>query len=291
MRLYYKVADYLIAVEGSGVSAMENLQGFSAFKTDHCQSDSILINLEETEPKTAEGNIYYKSCTGNTVCLMFKSSNGYGLEIRQNDILQLVMSYDRSKPKCDITGNLIPVFLRYALWIAFNLGALRYRGVAIHSSSVIYQGKALLCLGESGTGKSTHTRLICQKFPDAELLNDDSPILRMERGRCMVYGSPWSGKTACYHDWKAELGSVVRLHQATENKISLLSLHRAIGALLPSFPPELYLCSDFYPVISDFISGIVEQASVCFLDCLPNEAAAELSVRTLAVSFHNGGDR
>ena len=54
--------------------------------------------------------------------------------------------------------------------------------LAIHSSCIVYRDKAVLFLGESGTGKSTHTRLWRENIPEAVLLNDDSPMIRVEDG-------------------------------------------------------------------------------------------------------------
>lgn len=44
------------------------------------------------------------------------------------------------------------------------------------------RGKRLFFLGESGTGKSTHTRLWRENIAGSKLLNDDSPIVRYEEG-------------------------------------------------------------------------------------------------------------
>ena len=70
------------------------------------------------------------------------------------------------------------------LYIAWPTGwptvsVLKMKTVAIHTSTIVYKGKAMLALGESGTGKSTHTRLICEHHKEAQLLNDDSPIVRI----------------------------------------------------------------------------------------------------------------
>lgn len=44
-----------------------------------------------------------------------------------------------------------------------------------------------LFLGESGTGKSTHTRLWLENIPGSRLLNDDSPVLRRHKGKNTLY--------------------------------------------------------------------------------------------------------
>lgn len=67
----------------------------------------------------------------------------------------------------------------------FNIAAVARQAVAIHSSVISLNDGAVLFLGESGTGKSTHTRLWREHIPGAELLNDDSPIVRHRAdGRC-----------------------------------------------------------------------------------------------------------
>ena len=80
-------------------------------------------------------------------------------------------------------GNWSMRLYRFALWVGYGLMTLPYQTVAIHSSCIVREGKAVLFLGESGTGKSTHTRLWREHIPGAVLLNDDSPMIRVEEVR------------------------------------------------------------------------------------------------------------
>ena len=79
----------------------------------------------------------------------------------------------------DVTLRHNPALFRFGLWSMFNIAAVARQAVAIHSSVISLNGGAVLFLGESGTGKSTHTRLWREHIPGAELLNDDSPIVRI----------------------------------------------------------------------------------------------------------------
>ena len=56
-------------------------------------------------------------------------------------------------------GNWSVRLYRFAMWVGLGLMVAPYGTVAIHSSCIVYKDKAVLFLGESGTGKSTHTRL------------------------------------------------------------------------------------------------------------------------------------
>lgn len=74
-----------------------------------------------------------------------------------------------------------PNHLRFALWMAVGFAGIPELTAAIHSSVIIHENQAVLFLGESGTGKSTHTRLWLENVPGTRLLNDDSPLLRLHK--------------------------------------------------------------------------------------------------------------
>ena len=137
-------------------------------------------------------------------------------------------------------------------------------------------------LGESGTGKSTHTRLWRQYIPGSSLLNDDSPIIAAESDGIHVYGSPWSGKTPCYKPLRFPLGGCVRLSQAPANKIQRLSPLKAYAALHPSCPPEFAYDENLYAGISQTLDELLTDVPVYHLACLPDEAAANLSYQTIS---------
>ena len=133
-----------------------------------------------------------------------------------------------------------------------------------------------LFLGHSGTGKSTHARQWLQAFPDAWLLNDDNPILRvMEDGEVRVYGSPWSGKTPCYNNAYARVGGIIKLSQAPHNQIRKLSLPEAYAYILSSasgLKIERQMTDNMYNTIRD----VITQVGCYHMECLPNTEAAEV---------------
>ena len=139
-----------------------------------------------------------------------------------------------------------------ALMMMYGFCGVFHGRVLFHSSVVETGGKAYMFLGKSGTGKSTHARAWLENFPDCELLNDDNPIVWAHRGKTLVYGSPWSGKTPCYRKTFAEAGGIVRLRQAGENKISRMEGLDSFAAIMGS------------------------TATFWQLDCLPDKEAAEL---------------
>lgn len=181
----------------------------------------------------------------------------------------------------DFTPEDSPSLLRFGLWMAVNIRAAMHGIAAIHASVIVHRGEAVLCLGESGTGKSTHTRLWREHIPGSELLNDDSPFIAVRDGRTVVYGSPWSGKTPCYRPECYPVRAFMRLSQARENRIERLPLLRAYGALQPSLPPSFAHDETLADHINTLLSGILAATEVYHLQCLPDAAAARLACKTL----------
>lgn len=163
-----------------------------------------------------------------------------------------------------------------ALMLLFAFTSAGKGLLEMHASAVIHAGKGYLFLGKSGTGKSTHSRLWLRHIPGTELLNDDNPILRlMPDGSTRVYGSPWSGKTACYKAQNVPVGAVVRLRQAPFNRIERLPGIQAYASLMASassFRPFRELAGHWHHTLERMAASVP-----CYvLDCLPDPEAAQI---------------
>lgn len=182
---------------------------------------------------------------------------------------------------CNLSPAHHPALFRFGLWTLFNLVALHRDAVAIHASAIHYRGRGVLFLGESGTGKSTHSRLWCENIPGSTLLNDDSPILGVSEGSVRVWGSPWSGKVPCYRNESYPVAAIVRLVQAPENRIRRLAPVEAFGALFPSAPPAFLRDAGLRDAVCTLLGKIIEQVPVYRLACRPDAEAARLACETL----------
>lgn len=187
-----------------------------------------------------------------------------------------------------IVGNALHIepvdlsLLRFGIWIMAGIVFVQHDAIAIHSSTIVYRDEAVLFLGESGTGKSTHTRLWRENIEGARLLNDDSPVVRhIAGGKAVAYGSPWSGKTPCYKNKHYPIRAVCRLSQAPHNRIRRLSAIEAIGALLPSSPPAFAHDAALQDAVCNTLGRIIASVPVYHLECLPDAEAARLSCRTI----------
>ena len=165
-----------------------------------------------------------------------------------------------------------------ALMLLFAFRTAPLMTLEMHAAVVVRgeEAKGYLFLGHSGTGKSTHARMWLQAFPDAWLLNDDNPILRvMDNGEVRVYGSPWSGKTPCYKNQYVRVGGIVKLSQAPHNKLRKLSLPEAYAYILSS-ASGLKVESKMTDSMHETIKHVVTHVGCYHLDCLPNTEAAEV---------------
>ena len=291
---HYCIASCNFYVYGTQLcAAINSMPGFSPFRVnDNVESENISEKSSDTVPVfhiclsensiTQEARLQYTFQSDGVDSEFSAISTGYLLQMRHADGTYLDLWSDTANRIIRINGNLLPQMLRFALWTGFGLMTVNYNRIPIHSSCIVNADRAYLFLGESGTGKSTHTRLWREYIPGSTLLNDDSPIISSEADGIFIYGSPWSGKTPCYKPMKYPLGGCVRLSQAPYNKIKRLSPVNAYAALHPSCPPEFAYDEALYTGISHTLDALLSNIPVYHLACLPDEAAAQLSHATMA---------
>lgn len=150
------------------------------------------------------------------------------------------------------------------------------QALTLHASVIQYEGQGYFFLGKSGTGKSTHSRQWLSAFPEAELMNDDNPILRLIDGKPVIFGSPWSGKTPCYKNMSAPVRGIVQLKQAPENSYEVLRLPAAYAYMLSS-SSGLKIIPAVMDALYATLATVVQSVPVILLSCLPNEDAARMS--------------
>lgn len=284
----YKIGNLLIdPIDNRMASAIDSLDEFRIFMQNGQNHGKPVMTLSYAElkdemPCFLSATLIYRITADDTDIFFYRDNRGgYLLKTEcENHILTMRCHPDRRD--VIFSGTLSRRQLKYALWMAYGIHALRYGKVAVHSSAVEYRGKVYLFLGESGTGKSTHTRLWSEFIPAARLLNDDSPIISCESDCIKVYGSPWSGKTPCYRADGFPLSSMTRLSQSRENEIHRLNILRAFGAIHPSMPPAFGYDEYLSGQLAKIESELVARIPICAMDCLPNGEAAFISNRFLS---------
>ena len=235
--------------------------------------EQLLSEFDVTEAN-AEGR-FSRTTTGYLYSTHSRLDNKpatlFHIDLKRHDIVSNIVC----QSALDIS------LLRFGLWMMFGVVLSENSAIAIHSSVIVSRERGVLFLGESGTGKSTHTRLWRENIEGATLLNDDSPIVRIVDGNALVFGSPWSGKTPCYKNLSYPIAGFCRLSQAPHNLIRRLHPLAAIGALLPSCPPAFAHDDYLQDGICNTLGSLLKQVGAYHLECLPDKAAAELSFNTI----------
>lgn len=282
MKKDYLIAGHRIRIEGTEtwIQAVSSIEGFKPFEVEPEGEPLAVFTLTEVQaPVMTE--IQYESGVDNIVDRFGKYEKGYVFIMTPPEGETLSIWKENGCNEVKFKGQLTLRLLRFALWIAYGLVTMPHRTVAVHTSVIEYKGRTVLFLGESGTGKSTHTRLWRENIEGAVLLNDDSPILRIIDGKPWMFGSPWSGKTPCYKQESYPLAACVRLSQAPYNKIQRLNIAQAYAALHPSCPPDFAYDDTLYDCISETIGDVLSEVPLYHLACLPNAEAAQLSCKTV----------
>ena len=139
------------------------------------------------------------------------------------------------------------------------------RGIMMHASAVICNGKAILFTGVSGAGKSTQARL-WNEYAGAAVLNFDQVLIFPKKDPMVVCGTPWAGKENLYVPGKYPLGAIVLVEKAGNNKVTELSKGEAFS--------RIYLNNYLYPLneeienrYCDSISRLVAEIPVYGLKC------------------------
>ena len=266
MTRHYKVAGHTFAVTGKD-EVFEQMESYEPFR---CEDGEPLFSLtidsgvvpEYTEvypSKKKVGIIPGRTASGNYV---------FDYKSRTKSEVCLICSKDYREGQLIITGDIPTRFLR----ILYALATAGKDTLVLHAVVVSYGGKGYMFIAPSGTGKSTHARLWLEHIEGTELVNDDFPVVRGN----MVYGSPWGWRTPCYRNVSYPIGGMVRLSQASFNKIRRLSSIEAYMNLFVSSADKRYFGSRIADKMHQLEERLASTIPMWHLECLPDEAAARL---------------
>lgn len=276
--LYYKVAEHVFVLKtGEHGFLISNLQEYEPFQTD--ATDDITFSLEIVDELTVPAfhEEMRQEEEGQVIIAGHLDNGDAYFEFRLNDKLCAVMtaSQDYHEAKVCVKENW-KYSVNNAIMVMYALATANSQTALFHSSVVSFQGKAYMFLGQSGTGKSTHSSLWLKYIEGTELVNDDNPVVRIVNGVARVYGSPWSGKTPCYRNVSYPVGGIVKLDQAPYNEMKRLKGVRAYAAVLPSISGKRW-DKKLAEGLHETENLLAQLVPIWHLDCLPDEAAARLS--------------
>ena len=285
---YYKVADFNFGISLRNEVDLDTLlPSFRPFRNLSGADETKLFELVEREslPERPEAQLIDETVNDMGHTKLYRRNGGYRIELRYGkDVQPHIADVNPDFTEVDALlrwdDRYVSLALSSMLRIVYSQAVLPHSAVSLHASVVVNDGKAVLFMGKSGTGKSTHSRLWLEHIPGTSLLNDDNPIVRLNEDEAVAYGSPWSGKTHCYLNESAPVAAFVRLRQAPYNEFAVKEDVDAFKALLPGcsvvrHDPMLHssLCATLIALSS--ITKVGE------LLCLPDKEAAELNCKNV----------
>lgn len=124
-----------------------------------------------------------------------------------------------------------PHALNYPYDQAILINRLLHKQVmVVHGAGIIVGGSGYVFFGPSGIGKTTISRLWVKR--GAKLLNDDRVAVYNTGHEWRIAGTPWHGEEPVVSPLDAPLRGVVRLRQASENRVTELAAVAGISELL-----------------------------------------------------------
>ena len=280
MTYHFSVADFLFAVELPGECNVESLlPSFAPFRSRQSGGELLFcLSVCDTAFAYAEGELWDETTNDLGFTRLYRLQDGYRVDLQytpQGPVHTMLADERFTSVRAHMcrddvyAGQALSSLLR----LTFAQAVVWHRAVSIHASAVVCDGKGYLFMGQSGTGKSTHSMLWQRNIKGCYLLNDDNPALRIIGDDVIVYGTPWSGKTHCYRSEQHPVGAMVRLVQAKENVYRPQSGVGAFVALLPG-------CSVVrrdeaqYDALCNTLADITAMVRVGVMECLPNDKAA-----------------
>lgn len=176
--------------------------------------------------------------------------------------ISLSDEYLNSMLKKMVPGTTIGAAEEFSYAGKFCQKIIKHNAMLIHSSAIVYNGRAYLFAADSGVGKSTHTSLWRKAFGnDVKMINDDKPVVRIFDGKAVAYGTPFDGGSGIANNISAPLGAVVFIERGESNSIRKAKTPEIIKRLyfstahfvsratadkmLTNFE-KLITCTDFY---------------------------------------------
>lgn len=268
----YRIGEIALRIQGAPDSL---LTFFSSYAGTGCLTPDLEIRIHSCAPlSTAPLGGELRICDPELHVIhrqeeeiLHFPSLAHILEVRTNIECSSADIFCLPPRDDSLTDELIPVirllFARYAQ----TKGQL-----FLHSASLLYQGKAWLFSGSSGTGKSTHTNL-WHTLWGTPVLNGDLNLLALKDGKPIVYGTPWCGTSGISDNASHPLGGIVLLKQDSREQLVLLTPdEQIIGLLQRVISPSdtaSHLCKNL-----EVIKEITKQIPVVRLHCTKEPQAA-----------------
>ncbi len=288
--MIYRIANSLIEIKGLQSEYLEHRLRAYLITDTHTVPDISVTFIHNENILVPEGKDFKRA---NTWYWIDRCDEGYTAikQVGSSRINVSRMDFDKSCTKVTIEYVDIDIdssdidfstdrMLHHILGDAFSFCQTVRGNMLLHSAAASYKGQAVLFSAPSGTGKSTHTSLWKEHYPnDVVLFNDDTPVIINENGKLFASGTPWSGKTEINENMILPLKAIVCLKQGKENSIRRLNTVESVIRLLDETRKPVF--ENLMEKHMDFINKIIETTPMYELVCNISKEAVDLVKNTV----------
>ena len=151
---------------------------------------------------------------------------------------------------------------------------LKYDAFLMHACTIKIDNFAYLFLAKSGTGKTTHCRLLKELLGEkVSYINGDKPIIRLIDGIPYAFGTPWNGKEQYGENDYAKIKALIFIERDKDNSIKSLSKDELLSKVIHQI-----LIPDTEDAVTktfDLLNSTLNQTKQYLLKCNKDISAAK----------------
>ncbi len=150
----------------------------------------------------------------------------------------------------------------------------------LHGAVFSVSNRCLCLLALSGTGKTTHMRMWRQFLGDKlTVVNGDKPLIKIDGGKPIAYGTPYNGKENYGTKTKAVLTDLCFIERAENNSVERLEKSQALDRVMN----QVYLPEDALGTLDvlDMVDKLLGFCNLWLIKCNPTVNAAEVAYKEI----------
>lgn len=254
-----------VIIPGSFMAFEKNFDGEPDIRFTIDLTQSVQRGKELFRADNFMRNVIYESGPDAWEWVWVKQNGEDGLDFRvSKDFSDVLLVKNDS-----FQGNLM-----VELGFLFFYAMLSRDSCVLHGIIMEYEGRGILVLARSGTGKSTHTRM-WRDEENALIINGDRCLCRKVDGKWFAYGMPWCGTSGECVNRRVAISDIVFLDRGAKNTVVPMSQFEATMRLMecikaPTWDRDLYISA------MDYCEELAQTIPMWNLRCTPDLEAVQV---------------
>ena len=160
-----------------------------------------------------------------------------------------------------VEGSTIDEAEEFATASIFNRKIIHLGAMLVHSSALVFDGKAYLFSADSGVGKSTHTKMWLKRFGSkAHILNDDKPVVKIKNEVVLI-------------------GAIIFIERSDDNFVTVPDIKEIVQRLYKS-TVKFVNKSDGMSLLSN-LDNLIRHTKFYVLHCNTDECAVDVAYNNI----------